>query len=149
MTLDELLQSLRFCFWQLRHAFSPEAARWRLEREAVWLRHRLRRGYEGLLRQRQALESLTARVGRNDKRVTALHHRVATYLDLGNKKSAYRQALDLDHLRQGVEEDRQHLHRLERAYQEQVSQLSRMERRRDMVERQLEALRLRPARAET
>jgi chromosome segregation ATPase len=148
MILDDVLQSLRFCFWELRHALTPEAGRWRLEREAVWLRHRLRRGYEGLLRQRQALESLTSRIGRNDKRVMALKYRVATYLEVGNKKSAYRQALDLDQLRQGVDEDRQHLTRLQRAYQEHVTQLSRMERRREAVETQLRSLDLRTAPAQ-
>jgi hypothetical protein len=148
MSLDELSQAFHLLCFEVRSVFSPEAVAGRLQCEADWLRDRLRRHYDVLMQQRREIETLVGRVARNEKQITAQKYRIETFLQVGDRKKAYRQALELDQLRQELDEARSRLRRRKHEHLEQVAAIRRLERRRDTVEAQLRALESRAAKVD-
>ncbi len=140
MGLETVVQALRCFFQELESPFTPEAVARRLQREADWLRQRLRDAYEELPRQRRTVESLTEAVVRAEKDVPALTCRIESWLSVGSRRHAYRQALELEQLRQNLEINRGRLRRLEREYRHQVMQIQRLQKRRDRIEERLRGL---------
>jgi phage shock protein A len=142
MTLDELLQAAR----SLLGGLDPQVMD-RLEREQTYLRLKLRRGYDGLMRQRRLVESLHYRIVDRQNAVKALTCRVESYLQASNQVKAWHHALELDRLRNSLERDHTELGRLQRDYHGLVAEISRMEHRFAQVNEQLESLRVQPASA--
>lgn len=128
MTLDDLLQAVRSCF-------SGAADR---ERESAWLRLKLRRGYDGLMRQRRLVEALQHRASQKEKDARALTCRVESYLQAGNSIKAWHHALELDRTRHSLERDRVELGRLRQGYHDLVAEIGRLERRAGRRDEQLE-----------
>ena len=94
---------------------------------------RLDRDYKELMQQRRAIERLTARIGRDERRIADLTCRVETWFRLGDRKAAYRQALVLDDLRQNLAIDRTRLRRQQHEFQEQVTALRQLQQQGDLV----------------
>lgn len=143
MTLDELLQSA--CSYL--GGIDPDTEPASLEREAAALRLKLRRGYDGLMRQRRLVENGHHHIVKKRKDIQALTCRVDSYLQANNQIKAWHAALELDRLRQGLERDLAELGRLQRCYHDLIADLSRMERRAGQINAQLEAQRAQPASA--
>lgn len=143
MNVDELLQAAR----SLLGGLDPTADPARLEREAAYLRLKLRRSYDGLMRQRRLVEAQHGQITHKRKEVQALTAQVESYLQTGNRVKAWHHALELDRLRQSLERDHTELGRLQRGYHDLIADISRMERRVAQVNAQLEAQRLQPASA--
>jgi hypothetical protein len=107
-----------------------------MEREQEWLRLKLQRGYEGLMRQRRGVERAATRAASGDKQIAVLTARIESYLEVGNRIKAWHHALELDQLRRSVERDHRELHDLRKAYEEHVAELAHLgRRRRDLQER--------------
>ena len=139
MNLDELLQAARSLFG------GPDAGMVPLERESAYLRLKLRRSYDGLMRQRRLVETQHRQVSQKQKDIQALTCRVESYLQAGNQVKAWHHALELDRLRPSLDRDFAELGRLQRAYHALVADISRMEQRAARVNEQLETRRLQPA----
>ena len=142
--LDHIFESARAVYWDAVHSLWPGTALVQLERERDWLRLRLRRGYDCLIRQRRTLQETLTRIAQNDKHTTALTYRIESYLQTDNRVKAYHHALELDRLRKTLERDRGQLPELDRAYQNRVADITDMEQRVAEIEERLEAQRLRP-----
>lgn len=143
MTMDELLQAAR----SLLGGLEPGADLTRLEREATYFKLKLRRSYDGLMRQRRLVETQQNYILDKRKNVQALTCRVETYLQADNRVKAWHHALELDRLRQSLERDQTELGRLQRGYYDLIGDISRMERRAAQVNEQIEIQRLQPANA--
>lgn len=142
MTLDDVSRAIHDFWTEVSSAFTPRG-RNPLHREADWLRDRLQDAYGNLMRQRRGIEKLSARVGRDEKRVSDLMNRVETHFHVGDQQAAYRRALELEDVRRNLDVDRARLRREQREYQDQVAALNRLEKRRQQVA----ALLARPASA--
>jgi hypothetical protein len=140
MRLETLFQTLHCCLQELEVILAPQTVAARLEQEADEVRHDLRQAYDQLPRRRRDLEALTASVARDEKRIPALTLRVETLVFVGNKKSAFGQALELDQLRRSLEVDRGKLRQRERDYAKQVRAIERLQYRRDQIAEQLRRL---------
>lgn len=129
MILDDIARAFRSAGWEFSNWIWPGAALVQMERERDWLKLKLRRGYDALLRQRNAVQSVTAQLAREERNVLALTHRVETYVQLDNGIKAYHHALELDQLRRRLERQRQQLDSMQQGYHDQVVDLTRLETR--------------------
>ncbi|MBY0525182.1 MAG: hypothetical protein K2R98_17380 [Gemmataceae bacterium] len=143
--LDQLCQSARNACFDLIHQLWPDVTALHQERELEWLRLRLRRGYENLIRQRNSLQSALARILQNEKQETALTYRIEAYMQGDNRVKAFHHALELDQLRHTLQRDRGELPHLQRAYENRMADITAMEARVADIQERVDAQRLRAA----
>lgn len=148
MILDDIAQAFRSAGWELSNWIWPNAAVTQMERERDWVKLRLRRGYDALLRQRNAIQSVTGYLARKENETVALTHRIETYLELDNRVKAYHHALELDQVRHRIERERGQLKDMQRAYHDQVVGLTRLEARLTDLEERLASCRIQAGNAE-
>lgn len=143
MILDTIAGAIRSACWQFSDWLWPDAALDRLERERHFLKLKLRRGYDTLIRQRNSIQSVTVWLAQQETRSAALTQRVETYLGVENRVKAYHHALELDQLRHSVERERGRLTEMQQTYHDQVVTISQLEQRLLALEEHLDARRLR------
>jgi len=129
MILDNISRAIRSAFLDFSDWLWPDAALDRLERERHFLRLKLRRSYDTLIRQRNAIQSLTAWIAQQERRSAALTQQVETYLGVENRVKAYHHALELDQLRHCLERERGQLSQMQQGYHDQVVDIAQLERR--------------------
>jgi hypothetical protein len=136
MILDTIAGAIRAAcldFWDWLY---PDAAHDRLERERHFLKLKLRRSYQALIRQRNAIQSVTTWIAQKERHSAALTQQVETYLGVENRIKAYHHALELDELRHCLERERGNLRQMQQAYHDQVVVIAELERRVEALERQ-------------
>jgi hypothetical protein len=143
MILDTIAGAIRSACWEFSDWLWPDAALERLERERHWLKLKLRRGYDTLIRQRNSIQSVTTWLAQGETRTAALTQRVETYLGVENRVKAWHHALELDQLRHSMERERGQLDRMRKGYHDQVIAISQLEQRLAKLEEHLDARRLR------
>jgi hypothetical protein len=129
MILDNISRAIRSAFLDFSDWLWPDAALDRLERERHFLRLKLRRNYDTLIRQRNAIQSVTAWIAQQERRSAALTQQVETYLGVENRIKAYHHALELEQLRHCLERERGQLSQMQQGYHDQVVDIAQLERR--------------------
>jgi hypothetical protein len=110
----------------------------RLRDEARRLEREVRQRSEVLVRHHSGLEGLRQRIAAAEKRAALLTEWVKTYLRVADQANAWRYALELDHLRRELEQDRSRLEGSERIYQESTADLAELRRQLDTIHQRLE-----------
>lgn len=141
MPLDDVRQFARGWLLDLANCVWPPEQVEALEREAEQVKEAIREGYQDLLQGRRALEQLHATITEQEQLTITLPWQVDAYLQAGNRKAAYRTALQLDDLRTTLAANRSRWNRMQRAYEAHVAQLA--EQRVLLGQLQLQARRLR------
>ncbi len=141
MFLDTLARALRSACLDFSDWLWPDAALDRFERERHYLKLKLRRNYDTLIRQRNAIQSVTTWIAQQERRTAALTQQVEVYLGVENRIKAYHHALELEQLRHCLERERGQLAQMQQSYHDQVVSIAGLERR-------LEALSQRHCRVE-
>lgn len=134
MILDTIARAIRSACWDFSDWLWPDAALDRLERERHFLKIKLRRSYDTLIRQRNAIQSVTGWIAREERHSTALTQQIETYLGVENRVKAYHHALELDQLRHCLERERRQLSQMQQAYHDQVVAIALLERRQEALE---------------
>ena len=133
MIPDTIARAFRSACLDFSDWLWPDAALDRLERERHFLKLKLRRGYDTLIRQRNAIQSVTTWIAQKEKHSAALTLQVETYLGVENRIKAYHHALELDQLRHCLERERGRLSQMQQAYHDQVVGIAQLERRLDAL----------------
>jgi hypothetical protein len=141
MALDDIRRLARGWLLDLANNVWPEEQIDLLAEKADALKELIRRGYETLLRRRRSLERLHAQIDEQEHRAVALPWQVDGYLQVGNKKAAWRVAIELEDLRASLENNRSRVADLERENREHIAEL--VEQRRVLGNMQLQLMKLR------
>lgn len=141
MAIDNVRQIARGWLLELANCVFPEEQVETLERETAIVKEAIREGYQDLLRGRRAMERLHAEIREQEQKTIALPWQVDGYLQVGNRKAAYRLALQLDEVRATLAANRARWSRLQRDYNAHVARLE--EERALLGQMQLQVRRLR------
>jgi len=134
MILDTIAGAIRTACLDFSDWLCPDAAQDRLEREWHFLKVKLRRSYHTLIRQRNAMQSVTSWIAQKERHAAALTQQVETYLGVENRIKAYHHALELDELRHCLQRERGQLRHMQQAYHDQVVAISALEQRLEALE---------------
>ena len=128
MTLEQLFQEMRY---QVRDLFDgvfperpPSAVQDRIDR----LQGERRDCFDRLRRQYRVIDHLRQRIHQDERRADLLSARVEKSLAVGDRGTAWRDALELDQLRRATEQDRKQLRnheRTARAHQDEIDKIDR------------------------
>jgi hypothetical protein len=142
MALDEFRQLARGWLLELAQCVWPEEHVDYLQAKADSLKEAIRTGYDQLPRCRRAMERLSAEITEQEQKAITLPWQVEAFLQVGNRKSAWRVALELDQVREALTANRAQLAQMEREYRACVAELE--QQRQALGAMQLRLLRLRP-----
>jgi hypothetical protein len=141
MALDDFRRLARGWLLDLANNVWPEEHIDLLADKADALKELIRRGYDTLLRRRRTLERLHAEMHEQEQKAIALPWQVDGYLQVGNKKAAWRLAMELEEIRAALAANRGRMAALER---ENRTHLAEIEEQRQVLGRmQLQLMKLR------
>jgi hypothetical protein len=141
MTIDDFRRLARGWLLDLANNVWPEEHIDLLADKTDALKELIRRGYDALLRRRRALERLHAEMDEQEQRAIALPWQVDGYLQVGNKKAAWRAAMELEEVRAALANHRTQVASLERENREQLVELQEQRRALGRMQSQLMKLR--------
>jgi hypothetical protein len=137
MRVDEFLQSLESQLQAWTVGLLQGDPLPRLREKTARLEREVRQRTDVLERHRGGLDGLRQRVAAAEERATLLTEWVQTYLRVADKATAWRYAMELDHLRRDLAQDRDRLNTSERIYRDCAADLERAERQLADVHRQI------------
>lgn len=141
MALDDFRRLARGWLLDLANNVWPDEHIDLLADKADALKELIRRGYDTLLRRRRSLERLYAEIDEQEHRAVALPWQVDGYLQVGNKKAAWRMAMELEEVRAALAGNHNRVAELERENREQIAELE--EQRRLLGRMQIQVMKLR------
>src|SRR5262245_50959165 len=139
MTLEELVGKVEKQVLDFGKRLLPGVAREAWREEAEGLRAELSEHYAHALHFREAVRQLRQRLSEHEIREAVLASHVETYIHTGEQAKAYCHALELDHLRRQLVEDRARLPCEQKAYQMHRDRILELERRLVELQRKLKA----------
>jgi hypothetical protein len=123
MAIDDVRQLARGWLLDLANCIWPEEQVERLQRDADLIKEEIRQGYQDLLRGRRVMEELHAAMTEQEQQTVTLPWQVDAYLQVGNRKAAYRSALQLEEIRAALSANRRRWTKLKREYEAHVARL--------------------------
>jgi hypothetical protein len=127
MSVDRFLLRLEECVVDLFQGLCDPATR--LQWQAERVEQELGRRRALLRRHGETLDELRRQIHARRERESVLKSWVETYLRVADRANAWRYALELDQLREGLAEDRSRLKRYEAAYRENLADVEHLEHR--------------------
>jgi hypothetical protein len=141
MALDDIRRLARGWLVDLANSVWPEEHIDLLADKADALKEQIRLGYDALLRRRRSLERVHAEMAEQEQQAIALPWQVDGYLQVKNKKAAWRVAMELEEVRAALANSRSRVAALERENRAQLAELA--EQRRQLGQMQLQLMKLR------
>jgi hypothetical protein len=138
MRVDEFLQTLESQLQAWTAGLWRGESLPRLREEAARLEREVRQRTEVLERHYRGLEGLRQRVAAAEGRASLLTEWVQTYLRVADRATAWHYALELDHLRRDLAQDRSRLEVSERIYRDSAADLEGARKRLAEVRRRVE-----------
>jgi chromosome segregation ATPase len=137
MKLEDLVHRVEKRLVDMGKRLLPGGAEAAWREEAERLHAELSEHSAHALHFRQAVEQLRTRLVENEVREAMLASEVETYVHTRDRAKAYQQAIELDHVRRQLAEDRARLPCEEKAYQMHRERIRDLERRLTELERKL------------
>lgn len=137
MAFNRLFHSVKKQFQELTDGLWQEEAVDRLQTKIDRLSWEQRRRYALLVRHRSVIDNLRQRLDRNEKRAGQLSCSIETHRRDSDWASAWRYAIELDHTRATIDEDRTQIELHERAYREHLEDVKYLKRRLTDLEEKL------------
>ncbi len=141
MPMDDIRRLARGWLMDLANTVWPDEQIDLLADKADALKELIRRGYDTLLRRRRSMERLHAQINNQEQRAVALPWQVDGYMQVGNKKAAWRVAMELEELRAALAANQVRAAQLERENREQIAELEKQRRHLGRMQLQLMQLR--------
>lgn len=140
MAFDELRQLARGVLIDLAENIWPDAAPGTLARQADHLKSHIRKSYDDLIRQRRLLQTVQQRLDAEERQAATLPYQVDAYLQVGNRPSAWRTAMELDRVRAMLDQDRARVRELQEEQRQRLDRLQRDKQRLGDLQRQLRGI---------
>jgi hypothetical protein len=137
MTLEQFFQDVetRVLAWSKHLWPQGMAVVWRSEVEQ--LSRELQQHYDRAVHYCSSLEEVRARLADNEVKAAVLASRIETCVHIGDQPGAWRQALELDRLRQQITADRARLAHDDKAYRFHRTRIDELERRLTLLQEKL------------
>jgi hypothetical protein len=128
MGLQQFLQDVRS---ELQEILWEDVPRQPVGREWLRLEQAFDHAATELQRLRASVEELSNQLAEKERRMRWLQTRVQVYLYVADRVNAWQHALELDQLRQSLDQERSQLRRRQQAYQAHRARVRHLERQLD------------------